>query len=94
MMTSVLMIKTRDASEIWNLTRFHLDSGSDSTIWDICPKLILNPNLKKNLVCPELIIQWPNRSEMLILSCFVQSLKTIGQMKRMLWTNEISRDLS
>ena len=70
-----------------------------SAVRDIHLKLILNPNLaKSNLSVTyfSVIQSFRNfaQSMAVILLCSVQIFKTIGQLKGMLFTNDISQDLS
>ena len=74
------------------------ECSSHHTLYDIRPKLVLNINL--------VMSRWPityislnqsfcnfAQSTVMILSCSVQDFETIGQLKRSLWTNGITRDL-
>ena len=75
------------------------DSLGQRAIWDIRPKLILNPNFAKtrSSITSVSILQssWNFAQNTAVsLPCSVQNCKTIGQLRQMLWTNEISRDLS
>ena len=64
-----------------------------------CPKLILNPNLAKTCspITTFLIAQsfWCfAQGKAVVLPCSLQNCDRIEQLKGMLWTNDVSRDLS
>ena len=74
-------------------------SARPCAIWDICLKRILNPNLAKSRwqITHASVYQsfWNfTQNTVISLPCFVQNFEPIGRLKRMLWTNVISRDLS
>ena len=67
--------------------------------WDVRPKRILKSNLVKSRL-PTTYFPIDHsfwsfaQSMVVILPCSVPNFKTIGQLKRMLWANTISRDFS
>ena len=68
-------------------------------IQNISPKLLLYTNLAKSrlsITYFSVALSFWNfaRSTTVTLPCSVRNFKTIGQMKWILWTNEISRNLS
>ena len=67
-------------------------------IWDIRPKRILDPNLAKSRLPITYFADARSfwnfaQTTTEVLSWSVQNFKTIGQLKQVLWTNEISRDI-
>ena len=74
-------------------------SGAVCAIWDICLKLIINSNLVKfcSPITSVSVVQsfWNYaQSKAVILPCSVQNFKMIELSTQILWTNEISWDLS
>ena len=77
---------------ITDITVYH-SAVIKSVIWDIRPKRILNSDLAKsrlpiiNSTAAQSFCNFA-KSTAMILPCSVQYFKTVGQRKRMLWTNE------
>ena len=68
-------------------------------IWDIRPKSIFNTNLSKSRLRTAYFAATHSfynsaQSTALLLSCSVKHSKTIGQLKQIIWTDEVLRDFS
>ena len=88
------VVLNKAARWICSLTYNENNTPGCCAIQYIRPKLIFNPNLVKSrlsVTYSSLIKSFRNFAQRtaVILPCSVQNFKTIAQLKRMLWTNEI-----